>query len=154
MRVHMPIGGAQLRGREVKTVSLSFPERLLMQRVNVYAIAAVLLLTTLTGMMSMTYEVMVVMITFGVLCFPVRCIITTEGVAINKVVFRPWGELTSFSTERRRIRLEGREGTRPLMLPLLSGRQQEVLPALRRYLKPAEAAPEAKVSRSPVRQAR
>jgi hypothetical protein len=136
LRVHMPIGRADVRGRAVKTVYLSFPERLFMQRINVYSIAGVLLLTTVTGMMSTTFEIMVVAIAFGILALPVRCILTTEGVAINNVVFRQWKEFAGFSCERRRIRLEGRDGTRPLMLPLMLGRQQEVMAALRQHLRP------------------
>jgi len=139
MRVHLPVGGARYSGRPLTTVSLSFSERLHMQRVNTYAIGLVLLLTTVTGTLPSGLAIPIVLIATGILFIPVRCTITTEGVGINNVVFRPWNELSGFATERRRIRLIGREGTRPFMLPLLPGKQQDVLPVLRRYLKPAES---------------
>src|SRR2546428_1417627 len=121
MRVYLPIGGARYSGRLLKTVSLSFAERLHMQRVNTYSIALVLLLTTVTGTLPSGLAIPIVLIATGILLIPVRCTITTEGVGINNVVFRPWNELSGFATERRRIRLVGSEGTRPFMLPLLPG---------------------------------
>src|SRR2546422_2647265 len=130
MRVYLPIGGARQRGKPLKTVSLSFSERLHMQRVNAYAIGLVLLLTTATGTLPSGFAIPIVLIATGILLIPVRCIITTEGVGISNVVFRPWSELSGFATERRRIRLIGSEGTRPFMLPLLPGKQQVVLPVL------------------------
>lgn len=143
LRVHMPFGGADVRGRVLKTVSLSFPERLLMQRVNTYSIAAVLLLTTVTGTLPSGLAIPIVLIATGILLLPVRYVVTTEGVGINNVVFRPWNELSGFVTERRRIRLEGRDGNRAFNLTLLSENQQAVLPTLRRFLKPAAVSGEA-----------
>jgi Amt family ammonium transporter len=133
----MPFGGTKYRGRVLKTVSLSFPERLIMQRVNVYALGGVLLLTVLTGMLATQVELLVVGVAVIILFMPVRCVVTTEGVGMNNVVFRPWEDFAGFSIERRRVRLEGRDGTRALNLPLLGGNQQAILPAVRRYLKPA-----------------
>lgn len=137
MRVHMPFGGTRYSGRVLKTINLSFPERLIMQRVNVYSLGGVLLLTVLTGMLATQVELLVVGVALIILFMPVRCVVTSEGVGINNVVFRPWSDFAGFSIERRRVRLEGREGTRPLNLPLLGGNQQAILPTVRRYLKPA-----------------
>jgi hypothetical protein len=127
MRVVVPVG-AKGGGRPVKILSLSFVERALMQRINIYALGFVLLLMAVTGLISPILELLVIIIAFGILVVPVRCVFTTEGVGINNVVFRPWKEFSGFTAERRRIRLTGREGTRDLFLPLLPGRQQEALP--------------------------
>ena len=152
MRVFLPVG-AKIRGQPLKTVSLSFMERALMQRVNVYALGVVLLLTTVTGVIATTWELSVVMFAFGILLLPVRYVITTEGVAVNNVVFRPWDEFTGYVEGRRGIRLTGQPGTRSLTLSLLPGKQQEVLPTLRRCLKSTSRGSD-RASRTLVRQAR
>jgi hypothetical protein len=138
MRVYLPLNGAKPVGRPVATIHLSLMERILMQRVNIYAIGLVLLLTTVTGVLSPRWEMPIVFIALGLLFIPVRYVITTQGIGVNNVVFRPWEELSSVSAERRRIRIEGREGTRPLILSLLPGKQEDVLPVLRQYLKAAK----------------
>jgi hypothetical protein len=137
MRVHLPFGGTRYRGRVLKTVSLSFPERLIMQRVNVYAVGGILLLTTVTGLLSTQIELLVVGVAAIIMFLPVRITMTTEGVGINNVVFRPWTDFRGFAIERRRVQLIGQEGSRALNLPLLGGNQKTVLPTLRRFLKPA-----------------
>jgi hypothetical protein len=140
MRVHLPFAGSKARGRVLKTVDLSFPERVIMQRVNIYAIAGVLLMTTITGLLNTEIEFIVVAVSMIILAFPVRAIITSEGIGINNVVFRPWSDFTGFSVERRRIQLVGTEGTRPLNIPLLGGNQKAAVPTLRRFLKPVTIA--------------
>ena len=139
MRVHLPFGGTRYSGRILKTIKLSFSERLFMQRVNMYAIGAFLLLTAVTGQLPSIYGFTAIAITQGILLIPIRCALTTEGVAISNVVFRPWDEFTGYSVERRRIRLMGREGVRGMALPVQPRNQQEVLPILRRRLEEAPA---------------
>lgn len=128
-----------MRGRLEKTVSLSFVERSLMQRVNMYAIGGVLLLTTVAHLLPPSWELPIVLVAAAIMFIPVRYFFTTEGVAVNNVVFRPWTEFRGFSVERRRIVLEGQEGMRSLSLTLLPGKQEDVLPLLRQHLKPIES---------------
>jgi hypothetical protein len=64
----------------------------------------------------------------------VRCIVTSDGIALNNVVFRPWTDFVGFTTDKRRVTLIGRQGTRPLNIPLLAARQSEVVPLVRRRL--------------------
>ena len=134
LRVHLPVGGKRASGRTLKTINLSFSERLFMQRINMYAIGAFLLLTAVTGQLPSIYGFAIIAISQGILLIPIHCALTTEGVAISNVVFRPWDEFTGYSVERRRIRLMGREGVRGMALPVQPRNQQEVLPVLRRRL--------------------
>jgi hypothetical protein len=134
MRVHLPFG-ARIQGKAVKSVLLSLSERSLLQRRNVYSLGFVLLISALTGMLVGPAEVLVVVVALAIMSLPVRLLLTSEGVALNNVVYRPWNEFSGFSIERRRIVLHGREGLRPFSLPLLGVHQREVLPELRRHLK-------------------
>ncbi|HWO72970.1 MAG TPA: hypothetical protein VNN21_05375, partial [Dehalococcoidia bacterium] len=136
MRVVLP-RGARIHGHPLRTVALSFRERVLFQRVNLYAIGFVLLLTAATGLVSTGWELLVVVTASGILLLPVRLVLTTEGVATNNVVFRPWEEFLGFTAERRRIRLHARAGTRDLVLPLLPARQGEALAVIQHFLRPS-----------------
>lgn len=138
MRVFLPLG-VKTGGKITQTIPLSLPEKALMQRVNVYAIGGVLLLTAVTGMLSPVLEIVVVAVALGIMTMPVRILMTSEGVALNNVVFRQWKEFSSFTCEKRRIRLNGRDGVRPLNLYLLPDHQKQALPVLRRHLSEAKA---------------
>ena len=138
MRVYTPVG-AKASGRVDKLISLSLPERALLQRVNVYSIGFVLLLMSVTGVMATGVEIAVVFIASMILLLPMRCILTTQGVALNNVIFRPWSDFTMFRVESRRIVLVGKEGMRPLNLPIFAAHQSELIPVLRRHLSEAKA---------------
>ncbi len=133
MRVFLPIGSRKA-GKVITTVRLSLMERFIMQRVNLYAIGSVLLLMTVTDSLSSAGLILVLLIAQLILAIPVRCVLTSEGVGLNNVVFRPWSDFVGFSVTARRITLLGCEGTRPLNIPLLADHQKEVIPILRRYL--------------------
>ena len=143
MRVYLP-RGTRTTGKVVRVVQLSLVERFHLQRVNLYAIGAVLLLMTVTNTIATGSQILVLLIAQAMLMIPVRCKLTSDGVALNNVVFRPWSEFAGFSVASRRIVLMGRDGTRPMNLPLLADHQKEVIPILRRHLPEVTARKEAR----------
>jgi hypothetical protein len=142
MRVYLPMG-AKLRGKVTRRVSLSLVERFLWQRVNLYAIGAVLLLMIVTRSVATPAEVLVLLTAQVILALPLRCIVTSEGVALNNVVFRPWSDFAGFSVAPRRVVLIGRAGTRPMSVPLLAGHQKALVTALKRHLPEVRSGKEA-----------
>jgi ammonium transporter, Amt family len=130
MRVGLPFG-AKVEGRPVRQIRLNFRERMLMQRVNVYSIGIVLLLTAVSGMLSPLLEMVVIGSVFALLMLPVKCSITTAGVAVNNVVFRPLAEFAAVEESRRGLRLVAQPGVRNLDLPLLGAHRQEALQVIR-----------------------
>ena len=68
---------------------------------------------------------------------PVRFCLTTEGIALNRVIFRPWQEFAGYTANARQLVLAGRKGNGRLVLPLLADRQPAVLSVLRNYVAPA-----------------
>lgn len=137
-RVYVPLG-ANIDGKVESTVPLSLIERAQLQRVNIYAIGLVLLLTVVSGLMPASGEILIVVIALGILMMPVRCVFTSKGVAINNVLFRPWSDFATFERSDRRLSLVGRDGTRPMRLTLLRDHQTQALPVLRRHLTEAKA---------------
>jgi hypothetical protein len=133
MRVYVPIGQRR-SGKQVNAVRLRLIERFLLQRVNLYSIGVVLLLIALTDGMALGGQILVLLSAQLILFIPVRCVLTSDGVGLNNVVFRPWSDFAGFSVGPRRIVLAGREGTQPLNLPLLADNQKEVIRTVRRYL--------------------
>ena len=134
MRVYVPVG-AKVTGKVQKTVHLTFQERSLMQRTNVYSIGGVMLLMVAAGVLPSAGMVLIVLVLTAVLAMPVRVMLTGDGAAINQVVFRPWTDFTSFTAEPRRIVLHATQGTRPLNLPILAAHQKGDHPS------PAPASP-------------
>ncbi|HLF71765.1 MAG TPA: hypothetical protein VI759_06410 [Dehalococcoidia bacterium] len=147
MRVYLP-RGAKTRGKPEKVIRLSLVERYQMQRTNLYAIAAFLFIATITGEMPVGGQFFVLLIAQLILLIPVRCTLSSEGVGINKVVFRPWTDFVGYSAASRRLVLVGRPGLRPLNLSLLAEHQKEVIPFLRRRLPEIEAGKEGLGSKS------
>lgn len=138
MRVYMPIG-VRVTGKEQKSVLLSFPEKAVMQRTNMYSLGAVILLMAVTGVLPGYAEIFIVAFAMAIMAMPVRAIFTSDGVALNRVVFRPWSDFSAFRVENKRIVLVGKPGNRPLNLSLFGTHQQEVIPLLRRRLSEAKA---------------
>jgi hypothetical protein len=126
MRVGLPIG-AKTEGRVVRQIALSFRERVLMQRTNVYAIGFVLLLTAATGMLPTAIELLVILGVFALLMIPVRLKVTTSGIAVNNVVYRPLSEFSGVQPSRRGLRFVAQPGVRNLDVPLLGAHREEAL---------------------------
>jgi hypothetical protein len=133
MRVYLPVG-ARRSGKEIKVVRLSLAERYLLQRVNLYAIGSVLVLMTVTNSISTPVLFFVLLSVQLITLIPVRCHLTSDGVGLNNVVFRPWSDFIGFSVSARRVALIAREGSRPLNLPVLGDHQKEAIAVLCRHL--------------------
>lgn len=143
MRVYL-LRGVAVTGKQKLEVKLSFIERLILQRVNLYAIGAVLCLMTVTQSIPNGLQLVVIVATQAILLIPVRVVLTSDGIGLNRVLFRPWSDFSGFSVESRRISLAGREGTRPMHLPVLAEHQKELVIALGRHLPRIQARKEAR----------
>jgi hypothetical protein len=132
MRVFMPIG-AKVEGKPFGVLTLTFRERMLMQRTNMYLVGAVILLGAVTGMLTGPLETVAVLAMFGILTIPARYRFTSEGVAMNNVVFRRWSEFSGYREERSRLVLEAKEG-RDFRLVVTGSNSEAAKKALSRLL--------------------
>ena len=80
LRIAPPIG-VKLAGEPLSKVTLGMRERVRLQRTNVYAIGAVLLIAAVTGDMPTILELVVMVGILAILAIPVRYVLTTRGVA-------------------------------------------------------------------------
>jgi len=133
MRVVAPYG-AKVQGKPVREVVLNYRERMTMQRLNLCALAVILLLGVVGRWIQLPYEILAIVAAYGILMVPVRYRLTTEGIALNRVVFRRWSEFGEMEVSPQRIVLRGRPGNGRLTLWLRDAHQRDVLPLLRRYV--------------------
>ncbi len=143
MRVYLP-RGVKVTGKQKLEVKLNFIERLVLQRINLYAIGAVLFLMTVTQSIPSGLQLVVIVATQVILLIPVRTVVTSDGIALNHVLFRPWSDFAGFTVESRRITLMGAKGARPLHIPVLAEHQSELVTALGRHLPRIQARKEAR----------
>ncbi len=141
-RVYLPLG-VEVRGKVLYRANLSLVERYLLHRVNFYAIGAVLVLMTVTGNISNGFQLFIVIGAQVISLIPVRCVLTSEGVALNNVVFRSWSDFGSYRTSARRVTLIGREGSRSLNIPIVAEHQRDLVKILGRHLPRTYAGKEA-----------
>ncbi len=117
LRIVAPLG-TRTEGKVLRELRLSFRERLGLQRTNLYLLGFVLLLGSLSGWLPTFVELVVIVGAFAILTIPVRYVLTTEGVALNQVVFRRWEEFRAVEAGPRGMYLRGRPGFRDFFLGL------------------------------------
>ena len=137
LRVAPPIGVA-VEGKPVGRVTLGFAERVRLQRTNVYAIGLVLLLCAATGSIPFLLEVGVVVGVVAILAIPTRYVVTTQGIALNRTVFRSWTEFGGFATDAGGIQLIPRPGRGRFRLVVNPARKDELARQIGRFLAPVE----------------
>ena len=74
---------------------------------------------------------------YGLLMVPVRYQVTTEGIAINRVVFRRWNEFAGIEISSQKITIVGKPGNGRFPIWLSASHQREILPFLYRYVQGA-----------------
>ena len=137
LSVRLPFGVA-LDGSPIKQISLTFRERLLFRRRNLYFLGVILLLSAVGQWFPTNAELGLILLGLSINLLPTRYHFTTAGVACNNTTFRRWKEFTSVEIKGARLTFTPRAGFAPLKLILLPSRQQKVLPVLERFLEVKE----------------
>ncbi len=133
LRKALPVG-VKASGREVGGVSLNFRERMLMHRMDMYALGGLLLLSAIGQWFPLVVELLIIMVAMGIINIPMRYHFTSDGFAYNNVVFRRWKEFDYIRVNGAKITLMPRNGFAPLNLVVISSRHAEVLPYFQRFL--------------------
>src|SRR6266542_6066813 len=104
LRIAPPLG-VRIDGEPIGKVTLGMRERVRLQRTNVYAIGAMLLVTAFAGDMPLILQGAVMLGVLAILAIPVRYVFTTRGVAMNRTVFRTWSEFQDIELDSGGVRL-------------------------------------------------
>ena len=152
MRVYLPMG-AKLEGKPLGVITLSFRERMLLQRTNLYLIGVVVLLGAVSGFLTGVLEMVALLAEFAVLMIPARYRLTSQGIALNNDVFRSWIDFRGYDEERGSVVLDAVEGQRSFRMHVTGAHRDAAVKALSRILarSPAERKPGGARARSRVR---
>ena len=147
VRIGLPFG-IKSEGVTIATVTLTYREKLLLHRTNIYALGVLLLLGAIGKWFSTPVEVVLMLLALGIINLPVRYYFTTQGIACNNVLFRKWKEFEYARYHRAKLTLMPRKGFGSLPLFVLASRQDEVLPYFQRFIQVREEAPPPFLKRS------
>src|SRR5438874_4554838 len=147
VRIGLPFG-IKSEGVTIATVTLTYREKLLLHRTNIYALGVLLLLGAIGKWFSTPVEVVLMLLALGIINLPVRYYFTTQGIACNNVFFRKWKEFEYARYHRAKLTLMPRKGFGSLPLFVLASRQDEVLPYFQRFIQVREEAPPPFMKRS------
>jgi Amt family ammonium transporter len=147
VRIGLPLG-IRSEGTTVATVTLTYREKLLLHRTNIYAFGALLLLGAIGKWFTTPVEVVLMLVALGIINLPVRYYFTTQGIACNNVLFRKWKEFEYARYHRTKLTLMPRKGFGSLPLYVLASRQDDVLPYFQRFLRVRMEAPAPFMKRS------
>jgi ammonium transporter len=140
LRVGLPFG-VKAEGREIAQVALTFRERLLTHRVNMYALGALLLLSAIGQWFSLPVEIAIILLALGIVNLPMRYYFTAEGIACNNVLFRQWKDFEYVRVHGARLTLMPRGNKSALTLVIRSNRHNDVLPTFQGFLPVRNEAP-------------
>jgi len=117
-RAWLPVGVA-VPGRLLLEVPMGWRERWRWHRRSFYALAALMLLGAIGGWLPPVLQGAMALFAAAIFWIPIRYRLTTEGVAVNNVLFRRWEEFEGYRMEPWGIRLVGRGigGSLRLYLP-------------------------------------
>jgi hypothetical protein len=138
MRVAAPLG-VRIDGDPIGRVSLGWRERVRLQRTNVYAIGVVLVLAAIGGGLPLIVEMLVIAGVLAILAIPTRYVLTTDGVAFNRTVFRAWSDFAGVETDANGIKLVPREGVRGFRMVLNPAKSTQVARTVHRCVAAARA---------------
>ncbi len=133
VRIGLPFG-VKSEGKDVAKVALTFRERVLMHRVDMYALGVLLILGAVGRWFSTPVEVAFILLSLAIVNLPMRYTFTVEGIACNNVLFRRWKEFEYVRVHGAYLTLMPRGGHAPLKLVVTASRQGEILPYFQRFL--------------------
>ncbi len=133
LRIGLPFG-VRTEGNVSVKVALTFRERLLLHRTNMYALGAILVLSAIGQWFPTTIEIVLILVALSIINLPISYLFSSQGIACNNVLFRSWKEFAYVSVRGAQLTLVPRKGFAPLRLVVLPSRQKEVLPHFRRFL--------------------
>src|SRR5216684_3029076 len=119
VRIGLPFG-IKSEGSVVATVTLTYREKLLLHRTNLYAIGALLVLGAIGKWFPTTVELVIILAALALVNLPVRYQFTTLGIACNNVLFRKWKEFEYARYRGAKLTLVPRKGFGALPLFVLS----------------------------------
>ncbi len=136
---------ARVEGTTESEISLNFLERMRYHRVFIYSTGALLLIGAGFGFLTAPVELIVIGLTLGIVQMPIRYRFTTRGVALGRVLFRPYEEFAGNRVSKAGLELIGKQGNGKLVVRTGAARLEAARKVAMRHL---PAISEARAARS------
>ncbi len=136
---------ATIEGAPQGDVALGFRERLRYHRGMLYSVGGLMLLGALTGVVTTAVELIALGLAFAVVQAPIRYRFTSKGVALGRLLFRPYTEFDGYRSSRKGVLLVGKAGNGSL---LIHGSEASRQAALKHVSKKLGALTAARAARS------
>ncbi|MEO6397128.1 MAG: ammonium transporter [Tepidiformaceae bacterium] len=128
------VRAARLEGTPTGELLLSFRERLQYHRSTVYAVGGLMLLGAVTGYISAGIELMIAAASLALVQMPIRYRFTTQGVALGRLLFRPYSEFLGYRASSKGVALVGKSGNGSFWIRATGSRQDAAVKQLTKRL--------------------
>ena len=95
-----------LQGKTLQTIPLGIIPRLVTHRSSLLALLSGCALGILTGWLPLIIAVLVGFFAVLIVLVPMRYTLTTKGVAVGEMMFRPWSDFSGFKAKKASLELE------------------------------------------------
>jgi hypothetical protein len=93
----------KITGKVIKTLPLSFIERVKFHRSTLMAMAMGLFIGRVSGWLPASIALFAGSFALAILFMPMKYTFTTQGVAVGQAIFRPWKEFTNVEKKPNQI---------------------------------------------------
>ena len=130
------VRAARIEGVQVEVLSLSFADRIRFHRSFIYPTASLIVLGALVGCLTLPAEVVLMAAIFAIIQLPIRYRFTSQGVALGRVLFRPYAEFEGTVVESAGVRLSARAGMRDLVVQVRGSDRDRAARFVAKHLPP------------------
>ena len=128
------VRSARIEGTPTGDVLLSFRERVQYHRSTVYSVGGLMLLGAVTGYISAGFELIIAGATLALVQLPIRYRFTTQGVALGRLLFRPYSEFIGYRASSKGVALVGKTGNGSFWVRATGPRQDAAVKQLTKRL--------------------
>jgi hypothetical protein len=126
---------APLPGKPLETVPMGFFPKLFTYRSSLLALLTGCILGVAAGWLPLNMAAMVGIFALVIVLLPVRYSLTTKGVAVGDMFFRPWSEFSGFRAKKSTLELVHPSNFGRLTLFLKPAEMNNVLKYVERHIK-------------------
>jgi hypothetical protein len=94
---------ANIQGKVIKTVRLSFVQRFRIHQSSLLALAMGILLGQAMGWLPVPLAIFAGVFALIILFFPMQYTFTTRGVGVGQAIFRPWTDFTGIVDRKNQV---------------------------------------------------
>lgn len=130
-----PLIGLNMPGKTLQTIPLGPVSKLQMYRSSLLALLTGCVFGVTAGWLPLNIAEMIGALTFVILIMPMRYTLTTKGIGVGNVVFRPWNEFSGFSMRKSSLELASLDSLGPITLSVKPAEMDNVLKFVERHIK-------------------